>query len=211
MAVKGRHIAVRTSTLAAIAAVLGSLTLTAAAQAAIPNIPDGAGGNITCTVQTGANAGERHCSGIFTTFDGAPIDINVGFPPAPASGPDGDFPIVGVFHGWGGSKLGPNTGGWIDAGYAYFSMSDRGWGNSCGGTDPKRTQPVCQNGYNHLMDTRFEVRDAQQVFEALADRAATGATGGEGLIDPQAIGVTGSSYGGGISACLLYTSDAADE
>ena len=49
-------------------------------------------------------------------------------------------------------------------------MSDRGWGMSCGGTDPKRTQPVCQNGYNHLMDTRFEVRDAQEVFEALADR-----------------------------------------
>ena len=81
-------------------------------------------------------------------------------------------------------------------------MSDRGWGNSCGGTDPKRTQPVCQNGYNHLMDTRFEVRDAQEIFEALADRAATGATAGEGLIDPQAIGVTGGSYGGGLSMAL---------
>ena len=47
------------------------------------------------------------------------------------------------------------------------------------------------------MDTRFEVRDAQEVFEALADRAATGAVAGEGLINPQAIGVTGGSYGGG--------------
>ncbi|MGH2978748.1 MAG: acetylxylan esterase [Solirubrobacterales bacterium] len=182
--------------------LLGALTLPSAADAAIPNIPNGAGGNLTCTVQTGANAGERHCSGIFTTFDGAPIDINVGFPPAPASGPDGDFPVVGLFHGWGGSKLGPNSGGWIDAGYAFFSMSDRGWGMSCGGADPKRTQPVCANGYNHLMDTRFEVRDAQEVFEALADRAADGATGGEGLIHPQRIGVTGGSYGGGISMAL---------
>jgi hypothetical protein len=181
--------------------------LPAAAEAAIPNIPDGAGGSLTCTVQTGANAGERHCSGIFTTFDGAPIDINVGFPPAPASGPDGDFPIVGLFHGWGGSKLGHSSGGWIDAGYAFFSMSDRGWGNSCGGADPKRTQPVCANGYNHLMDTRFEVRDAQEIFEALADRAADGATGGEGLIDPQAIGVTGGSYGGGISMALAALKD----
>ena len=86
-------------------AVLGALALPSAAQAAIPNIPNGAGGNITCTVQTGANAGQRCCSGIFTTFDGAPIDINVGFPPAPASGPDGNFPIVGLFHGWGGAKL----------------------------------------------------------------------------------------------------------
>jgi predicted acyl esterase len=191
----------------ALAAVVAGLTVPSAAQAAITSIPDGAGGSITCTVQTGANAGERWCAGIFTTFDGAPIDVNVGFPPAPASGPDGDFPVVGLFHGWGGSKLGHSSGGWIDDGYAFFSMSARGWGNSCGGADPKRTQPVCANGYNHLMDTRFEVRDAQEVFEALADRAADGATGGEGLIDPQRIGVTGGSYGGGISMALAALKD----
>jgi hypothetical protein len=188
--------------LAALVGLVCSLAITAGAEAAIPNIPNGAGGNLTCTVQTGANAGERWCSGIFTTFDGAPIDVNVGFPPAPASGPDGDFPIVGVFHGWGGSKLSHSTGGWIDDGYAFFSMSDRGWGMSCGGADPKRLLPVCAEGYNHLMDTRFEVRDAQEVFEALADRAATGATSGQGLIDPQKIGATGGSYGGGISMAL---------
>jgi hypothetical protein len=188
--------------LALLAGVLGALALPSVSAAAIPNVPNGAGGDITCTVQTGANAGQRHCSGIFTTFDGAPIDINVGFPPAPASGPDGNFPVVGLFHGWGGSKLSVTSGNWINDGYAVFSMSDRGWGMSCGGTDPKRTQPVCQNGYNHLMDTRFEVRDAQEIFEALADRAATGATGGEGLIDPQKIGVTGGSYGGGMSMAL---------
>jgi len=192
---------------AGLVGLLGALALPSGAQAAIPNIPDGAGGNITCTVQTGANAGQRHCSGIFTTFDGAPIDINVGFPPAPASGPDGDFPIVGLYHGWGGSKLAVTSGDWINDGYAFFSMSDRGWGNSCGGLDPKRSQPVCDNGYNHLMDTRFEVRDAQEIFEALADRAATGATGGEGLIDPQAIGVTGGSYGGGLSGALGVLKD----
>ncbi len=187
---------------AILALPLGALALPGTAGAAIPNIPNGAGGNITCTVQTGANAGQRHCAGIFTTFDGAPIDVNVGFPPAPASGPDGDFPVVGLFHGWGGSKLAVTSGGWINDGYAVFSMSARGWGNSCGAFDSKRTQPVCANGYNHLMDTRVEVRDAQEVFEALADRAATGATAGEGLIDPQAIGATGGSYGGGMSMAL---------
>jgi len=188
--------------LAAFAALLGALTLPSAAQGAITSIPDGAGGTIPCTVQTGSNAGERWCSGIFTTFDGAPIDINVGFPPEPAAGPDGDFPVVGLFHGWGGTKLGHSSGGWIDDGYAFFSMSDRGWGNSCGALDPKRLQPVCANGYNHLMDTRFEVRDAQELFEALADQDAGGATADEGLIDPQRIGVTGGSYGGGISMAL---------
>jgi hypothetical protein len=91
---------------------------------------------------------------------------------------------------------------YLDDGYAVFSMSDRGWGNSCGGTDPKRLQPVCLSGYNHLMDTRFEVRDAQEVFESLADEGASGATSGEGLIDPQKIGSAGGSYGGGISMAL---------
>ena len=185
----------------------GALALTPAANAAIASIPakeDGTGA-ISCTVQAGADAGERWCSGIFTTFDGAPIDINVGFPPAPGSGPDGNFPIVGTFHGWGGSKLGLGSGGmqeWLNDGYAVFSMSDRGWGMSCGGQDPKRLTPVCADGYNHLMDTRVEVRDAQEIFEVLADQQANPGATGIGLIDPQKIGATGPSYGGGISMAL---------
>src|SRR4030095_462835 len=88
-----------------------ALALAAAAHAAIPNIPasNGMGGTITCNVV----GGDRQCSGIFTPSDGSPIDVNVAFPPAPASGPDGDFPIVGSFHGWGGSqpRVGSMQGG----------------------------------------------------------------------------------------------------
>jgi cephalosporin-C deacetylase-like acetyl esterase len=188
---------------ARVTVVAGVLFCTPAAYATIASV---LGGAAPCSVQSGAEAGERFCSGIFTTFDGAPIDLNVGFPPAPASGPDGHFPIIGVFHGWGGSKIGltdPAMQEWLDAGYAVFSMSDRGWGNSCGATDPKRLTPgVCDHGYNHLMDPRIEVRDAQEEVGALADQLAAGATGGEGLIDPQAIGSMGSSYGGGLSMAL---------
>ena len=86
-----------------LAIALGTLALAPPARATSRTCSAAA---VPCTVQGGVDAGERHCSGIFTTFDGAPIDINVGFPPVPASGPDGDFPIVGVFHGWGGTKLG---------------------------------------------------------------------------------------------------------
>jgi predicted acyl esterase len=185
----------------------GALALAPAATATISSVPakeDGTG-TITCAVQGGADAGERWCSGTFTTFDGAPIDVNVGFPPEPASGDDGNFPIVGVFHGWGGSKLGLASDGlqqWLNNGYAVFSMSDRGWGMSCGGMDQKRLQPVCQNGYNHLMDTRYEVRDAQELFEVLADQQATPGAIGTGLIDPHRIASTGGSYGGGISMAL---------
>ncbi len=184
-------------------ALLATVLTLALAPVAHATIASVLGGAAPCTVQ---GDGERHCAGIFTSFDGAPIDVNVGFPPVPASGPDGDFPIVGIFHGWGGSKIDLSDGSaqeWLDAGYAVFSMSDRGWGNSCGALDPKRLIPgVCDEGYNHLMDTRFEVRDAQEAFEALADQAADGATGGEGLIDPQKIASMGGSYGGGLSMAL---------
>ena len=125
-------------------------------------------------------------------------------PPAPASGPDGPYPLIGDFHGWGGSKIGidAQTQGWAENGYAVFSMSDRGWGNSCGGTDPtSHAEPECAAGYNHLMDDRYEVRDAQYLIAVLAD---------EGVAQPQKIGATGVSYGGGISMALAALRDRDD-
>ncbi len=82
--------------------------------------------------------GTRLCAGIVPTFDGSPIDVNLVLPPAPGAGADGDYPLVMDFHGWGGSKLDVRPARWTDDGYAYFTISDRGWGDSCGGTDPKR-------------------------------------------------------------------------
>jgi predicted acyl esterase len=155
------------------------------------------GGDLTCAVQSG-NGNVRLCSGPTTTWDGkTKVDVNVILPPAPASGPDGPYPLIGDFHGWGGSKIGLNaqTEGWAQNGYAVFSMSDRGWGNSCGSSDPDRL-PItekCTAGYNHLMDDRVEVRDAQYLISVLAD---------EGVAQPKKIGSTGMSYGGGISMAL---------
>jgi fermentation-respiration switch protein FrsA (DUF1100 family) len=130
------------------------------------------------------------------------VDVNVILPPEPASGPDGPYPLIGDFHGWGGSKIGVNaqTQGWAQNGYAVFSMSDRGWGNSCGGSDPEKLplNPPCASGYNHLMDDRYEVRDAQYLISVLAD---------EGVAQPQRIGATGVSYGGGMSMALAALRD----
>ena len=50
----------------------------------------------------------------------------------------------------------------------------------------------------HLADTRFEVRDTQFLAGMLAD---------QGLVDPQRIGVTGGSYGGGQSMALAALRD----
>ncbi len=100
-----------------------------------------------------------------------------------------------IFHGYGGDKIG--LGGmqhWLDRGYATFSMTDRGFHESCGSQASKDAAPAaCANGYIRLIDNRYEVRDAQEFAGQLAD---------EGLIDPQRIGSIGGSYGGGMSMAL---------
>jgi fermentation-respiration switch protein FrsA (DUF1100 family) len=185
---------------AAAAAVLAALTLVPAARADFPTLY---GGDISCAAQPGAG-NVRLCGGETTTWDGkTQIDVNVVLPPQTESGADGPYPLIGVFHGWGGSKIGledTRVQDWAERGYAVFSMSDRGWGNSCGGQDPDRLlEPAaCAAGYNHLLDTRYEVRDAQYLISVLAD---------QGVAEPKKIGATGVSYGGGMSMALAALRD----
>ena len=102
----------------------------------------------------------------------------------PARGPydptdEGPYPVMMLFHGYAGSKLGLGLmKHWLDQGYATFSHDDA------------RQPPVvrhgrrlataggaaCDDGYVRLMDTRYEVRDAQELIALLVD---------EGLIDPE--------------------------
>jgi predicted acyl esterase len=175
-----------------------ALLAAAPAQASFPSLY---GGDLSCTAQP-ASGNIRLCAGPTTTWDGATkVDVNVLLPPEPASGPDGPYPLIGDFHGWGGAKIGiePQTQGWAQNGYAVFSMSARGWGNSCGASDPDKVlSPSCANGYNHLMDSRYEVRDAQYLISMLAD---------EGVAQPRRIGATGISYGGGLSMALAALRD----
>jgi fermentation-respiration switch protein FrsA (DUF1100 family) len=184
----------------AAATLLAVLTLVPAARAAFPTLYSG---EIGCAAQP-SKGDVRLCGGETVTWDGkTQIDVNVVLPPQPESGADGPYPLIGVFHGWGGSKLGLEDAriqAWAEDGYAVFSMSDRGWGDSCGGQDPDRlTEPVaCAAGYNHLMDTRYEVRDAQYLISVLAD---------EGVAEPRRIGATGVSYGGGMSMALAALRD----
>jgi len=180
----------------AAAALLLALIVVPAARADFPTLY---GGDVPCAAQA-SNGDARLCSGATTTWDGVTkIDLDVVLPPQPSGGEDGPYPVIGVFHGWGGSKIGledKRVQKWAEAGYAVFSMSDRGWGNSCGGSDPDRllkAATACKEGFNHLMDDRYEVRDAQYLISILAD---------EGVAEPKKIGATGVSYGGGMSMAL---------
>jgi len=130
--------------------------------------------------------------------------VNVAFPAA--SGSDNDYPLIIVGHGYGGSKIGFGTSGgtaglrrFTSRGYAVFSMTDRGFHESCGSpASITAGGSACDNGYIHLMDNRYEVRDAQFFAGELADG---------GLVDGQKIGAIGGSYGGGLSMQLAALKD----
>lgn len=178
---------------AVLVAVVGGLIFVPSASAAIPSAL-----GVTCDVQ---GDGVRYCSNgpnprsTSPTWDGVPIDVNIAFPADPAPAADGDYPLMMMFHGYGGSKLNLNAmRRWLDQGYATFSLTDRGFGQSCG-TPASRAAAgaACTTGYNHLQDTRYEVRDAQFLAARLV---------GEGLVDADRIGAIGGSYGGGKSMAL---------
>src|ERR1700720_1146543 len=85
--------------------VLGLLAVPPVAGAAISEV---FGTSVKCTTQpSGASAGQRWCpsSGAATVpvWDGTPIDVSVAFPVA--SGSDSNYPVVGIYHGWGGTKI----------------------------------------------------------------------------------------------------------
>jgi hypothetical protein len=180
--------------LSVVAVLAAGLIAPSVADAAIPSV---FGGQVPCTVQA---SGQRFCgaaagAGRVASWDNVPIDAAVAFPPAPATGPDGPYPVIGIYHGWGGSKLslsGADAQRALTRGYAVFTMTDRGWGQSCG-QQPSRGDTRCASGYIRLMHNAYEVRDAQHLLGLLAD---------DGVIDPQKIGATGGSYGGGMSIAL---------
>ncbi|MCB0860323.1 MAG: acetylxylan esterase [Solirubrobacterales bacterium] len=133
------------------------------------------------------------------TWDGTPIDVNVALPD-PGTFGAGPYPLVMMFHGYGQSKL-PFTQmkHYTDKGYAAFTMSDRGMAESCGSVASVAADPDgCEAQYIHMLDDRYEVRDAQYFAGELAD---------EGWIDPAKIAATGGSYGGGMSMALAALKD----
>ena len=130
---------------------LASLAFSAPANAAITNVFSNTPNPIPCAVQ---GSGVRLCDQTIAgnpggtarstvkTFDGVPIDVRVAFPPEPPSGPDGPYPLIMMFHGYGGTKLSLSVmQPFLNAGYATFSMTTRGFGQSCGNAASQGGRP----------------------------------------------------------------------
>lgn len=148
----------------------------------------------------GERRGLHQCSGLVETWDGVPLDTTVTLPREGAA----DLPLVVELHGLGNSKheyLDPasraytdNAYAWARDGYAVLTYTARGFWDSCGTPESRAESPeACADGYTHLADARYEVRDTQELIGRLVD---------EGVVDPDRIGVTGDSYGGGQSFML---------
>jgi predicted acyl esterase len=190
-----------------VSVIAGSLLLAPSAQAEISDVFNG---ELTCTDvgqqrQCGTDESSDDDAGIRSTahsWDGTSIDVKVAFPADPSPATDGDYPLIIAGHGYGGSKNDfsfADMQHYTDRGYAVFAMTARGFHQSCG-KENAITAPGadCDAGWIHLMDDRYEIRDAQFFAGELAD---------EGLVDGQRVGAIGGSYGGGLSLQLATLND----
>lgn len=142
------------------------------------------------------------------SFDGTPLALYVTLPPVTGvRARDRRYPLVVQSHGWGAPPSGPDDtqyGGptareWARGGYAVVQLTARGWGDSCGSAESRLVDPAaCARGYIRLDDTRYEARDVQNAVGLLVDG---------GIVDPRRIGVTGESYGAGVSLELATLRD----
>ena len=145
---------------------------------------------IPCTAQAdGVQACVGDTAHRVPSWDGVPLDVNIYLPPAAQKGP---FPLIVFHHGWGGSKSSsgadPNL---ALQGYVVVAYTARGFGNSCGSAASRAADPNgCAKGWIHLDDVRYEARDTQSLAGRLADL---------NLVRPRRVGVTGVSYGAGVS------------
>src|SRR5467141_452851 len=106
------HQACRPASLLATAAACLWLAITPSAHAAIPSAFNQTATPVPCGVLPN---GVRLCDesafspalprSTVKTFDGVPIDVRVAFPAQPANGPDGPYPLMMLFHGYGDQKL----------------------------------------------------------------------------------------------------------
>jgi pimeloyl-ACP methyl ester carboxylesterase len=147
------------------------------------------------------------------SFDGTPLDVDVTLPANAEAGRP--LPTIVMLHGWAGDKGSfesdspEGTGSttyhynntyYAQRGYAVVNLTARGFGRSCGKAEESAATPEClaRRSYLHLADQRWEARDVQHLLGLLAD---------ERVSDPDALGVTGISYGGGQSIELAYLRD----
>ena len=112
-----------------------------------------------------------------------------------ATGLDGHYPLILLFHSYADEKLALDGHVGVARARLCDPHDDGPWLRGVL-RDPgvaEADQNGCATGFVRMMDTRYEVRDAQELVGRLVD---------EGLVDRQRFGATGLSYGGAASPRL---------
>ena len=119
----------------------------------------------------------RACNGFLeSAVDGALLDVSLQIP----TKADKPIPLVVLIHGYGGSKTssGDIARALLGEGYAVLRYSTRGFGDSWGQVN--------------MVDVHAEVADLRSMIAQVVDRPNL-------HLNPDAVAVTGASYGGGHS------------
>ncbi len=205
LAVAAASAAVAAPASASVTSVLGGATWSGTA---IPCTPQADGVQVCHGSDESLTAGDLRFKSVIGSVS-TPLELYVILPPGASA--NGRYPLIVQSHGWGSSAggpndtqyLGPTADAWAKSGYAVLQLTARGFGDSCGKLNPSvgvsyDTLACGATGYIRLDDDRYEVRDVQNAVGSLVDA---------GLVNPQKIGVTGESYGGGVSLQLATLKD----
>jgi dienelactone hydrolase len=117
---------------------------------------------------------------------------------APKNPASAKLPTIVMSHGWGGTAaaLRPDAIAFAKAGYFVVAFDYRGWGASDGRLILAGTKPEKQDG--KLIAEVKEVREVVDPIDQTTDiMNAIHWAAGEGLCDPERIGLWGSSFSGG--------------
>ncbi|MEA2622180.1 MAG: type transport system ATP-binding protein [Chloroflexota bacterium] len=195
----------RRAMLATMVAVLAGVPAAGASAATAPPIT--ASFN-DCPVYPG---GDHICTGEVPSFNGSMLDVDLTLP---SNGGGAKHPLIVMLHGFGNDKHewestddagdGADKARWNNHwfarhGYYVLNYTARGFRtDKSGATQPETPagtsedlKPPCACGTLHVKSRDFEIRDTQWLA-ALVARSFPG-------VDPDAIAVTGGSYGGGES------------
>lgn len=130
--------------------------------------------------------------------DGTRLAGDVTYPKKFADG--GKHPCIVLCHGWGGTKrhlnmqIGPR---FADAGYVVFTFDYRGWGESDSRLVVTGEMPKPDKDGNVTVTARAVKQLVDPLDQQEDIDAALCFVEGEEMVDPERIGIWGSSFGGG--------------